>query len=196
MKQCSWVLKYVSKVLAHFVRFRDFFRWLEFIVMELTRGNSDNYKDIFQTVSISITKIYTRKKYRWNFADFWRANIHTKKIIPACSPFLAESEYVSCDLIWQNGEPCEAKIHRGLTKSVLRDKRPVFAWHSETRFSFFLFCILLLIHWQYSWSFPWRPILRGVAIKCLYCGGWQSYNGAIRKDLMTLETLRRKVVLS
>ena len=141
-------LKYVSKVLAHFVRFRDFFRWLEFIVMELTRGNSDNYKDIFQTVSISITKIYTRKKYRWNFADFWRANIHTKKIIPACSPFLAESEYVSCDLIWQNGEPREAKIYRGLRKFVLRDIRPVFAWHSETRFSFFLFCILLLIHWQ------------------------------------------------
>ena len=55
------ILKYVSKVLAHFVRFRDFFRWLEIIVMELTRGNSDNYKDIFQTVSISITKIYTRK---------------------------------------------------------------------------------------------------------------------------------------
>ena len=181
-------LKYVSEVLAHFVRFRDFFRWLEIIVMELTRGNSDNYKDIFQTVSISITKIYTRKKYRWNFADFWKANIHTKKIIPACSPFLAESEYVSCDLIWQNGEPREAKIYRGLRKFVLRDIRPVFAWHSETRFSFFLFCILLLIHWQYSWSFPWRPILRGVAIKCLYCGGWQSYNGAIRKDLMTLET--------
>ena len=32
--------------------------------------------------------------------------------------------------------------------------------------------------------------------KGLYCEGWQSYNGAIRKDLMTLETLRRKFVLS
>ena len=115
---------------------------------ELTGGDSDNYKDIFQTVSISITKIYNRKKYRWNFADFWIANVHTKKIIPACSPFLAESEYVSCDLIGQNGEPREAKIYRGLRKFVLRDIRPVFAWHSETRFSFFLFCILLLIHWQ------------------------------------------------
>ena len=72
---------------------------------ELTRGDSDNYKDIFQSVSIRITKIYTQKKYRRKFADCWKTDVHTKKFIPACSPFLAKSKYVTCDLIWLNGEP-------------------------------------------------------------------------------------------
>ena len=61
--------------------------------------------------------------------------------IPACSPFLAKFKYVSWDLIWQDEEPQMAKIYRRLTKFVLPDKPPVFAWRSLTQFSFFLFCI-------------------------------------------------------
>ena len=102
---------------------------------ELTGGDSDNYKDIFQTVSISITKIYNRKKYRWNFADFWIANIHTKKIIPVCSWFLAETKYVSYVLIWQNEEPHVAKICQWLTKFFFRNKQPVFATIKDYLFS-------------------------------------------------------------
>ena len=58
------ITKVCAKTIDTLCKIPQFLSLTGIYCYELTRGNSDNYKDIFQTVSISIIKIYTQKKYR------------------------------------------------------------------------------------------------------------------------------------
>ena len=59
-------LKYVQK-LFKIPRFLSL-TWTD--GYELTRGDSDNYKDIFQIVSTRVMTVFTREVYRRKFANF------------------------------------------------------------------------------------------------------------------------------
>ena len=136
-------LKYVPKVLAHFVKSGDNFTllWLT------TAVRSGVILTATRIISRKFSAAYTGEKLRRKLSFFKRNNILAKRLTWPGSPVLDDFKYVSYSVVWWNGEPCEAKISRRLTKFVYPENRCFYASHTSEALLFFLF-ISSLFTWR------------------------------------------------